>query len=95
MANQYELVYVLSPLLGDEGIEATHEKVQALVAAHGTVEAVDVWGRRKLAYEIQDQKEGHYVVTTFQAPAEAPREIERVLKITEGVLRYLIVRKDG
>lgn len=95
MANQYELVYVLSPVLGEEGIPAVQERVKALIETSGTIENIDDWGRRKLAYEIQDQKEGHYVVVRFSAPSEAPREIERVLKITEGVLRYLIVRVDG
>lgn len=93
--NKYELVYILSPELGEEGIEATQEKVKALVESMAAIDKTDVWGRRKLAYEICDQKEGFYVVCNFSAPSEAPREIERVLKITEGVLRYLIVRKDG
>lgn len=93
--NKYELVYVLSVAAGDEAVEAGKEKVKALVEAQGTIESVDEWGRRKLAYEIEDEKDGYYVVVVFEAPAEAPREIERVLKITDGVLRYLIVRKEA
>lgn len=95
MVNQYELVYILNPELGEEGLAATQEKVKSLLESSGEIVSTDVWGRRKMAYEIQDQKDGFYVVTTFKAPAEAPREIERVLKITEGVLRYLVVRQEA
>jgi small subunit ribosomal protein S6 len=56
---------------------------------------MDVWGRRRLAYEIDDQKEGYYVLVNFSSEAEFPKELERVLKITDGVMRYMVVRADG
>ena len=95
MANKYELVYILNPVLGEEAVVALSEKLQALIEAAATIEKTDVWGRRRLAYEIHDQKEGYYVLVNFSAEAEFPKELERVLKITEGVLRYMVVRTDG
>jgi len=95
MANKYELVYILNPALGEEAVTAISEKIQALVEAAAAVEKTDVWGRRRLAYEINDQKEGYYVLINFSAESEFPKELERVLKITDGVLRYMVVRTDG
>lgn len=80
--------------MDEEAINTTMEKIQTLIESSATVEKVDVWGRRKLAYEIDDQKEGHYVLINFSAEPDFPKELERVLKITDGVLRYLIVRTD-
>jgi small subunit ribosomal protein S6 len=94
LAKNYEVVYILNPVIGDEAIAATTERIQALVEASASIGKVDVWGRRRLAYEINDQKEGYYILITFSAEAEFPKELERVLKITEGVLRYLVVRTD-
>lgn len=94
MARKYELVYILNPVIGEEAITATSEKIQALVESSATIEKTDVWGRRRLAYEINDQKEGYYVLINFSAEGEFPKELERVLKITDGVMRYLVVRTD-
>lgn len=94
MARKYELVYIMNPSLGEEAVTAVTEKIQALIESSATLEKVDVWGRRRLAYEINDQKEGYYVLVYFSAEAEFPKELERVLKITDGVLRYLVVRTD-
>ena len=94
MARKYQVIYILNPAMGEEAIQATSEKIEALVAASATVEKVDVWGKRRLAYEINDQKEGYYVLVNFSAEADFPKELERVLKITEGVMRYLVIRTD-
>lgn len=94
MARKYELVYIMNPSLGEETVTAITEKIKALIESSATIEKVDVWGRRRLAYEINDQKEGYYVLVYFSAEAEFPKELERVLKITDGVLRYLVVRTD-
>lgn len=91
MARKYELMYVLSPVLDEEANTALHEQVQNLVASEGTVDEVDNWGRKRLAYPIEDQTEGDYTVVTFTAESEAPAEIQRVLKITDGVMRYMVV----
>ncbi len=92
MANQYQLVVVLNPAQGEEAVNALIESIQAKIAQAGTVDALDNLGTKKLAYEIDDAKEGTYIKVLFTAPVEFPRELERVLKITAGVLRFLIVR---
>ena len=94
MANQYQLVVVLDPASGEEAVNALIESIQAKIAQAGTVDALDNLGTKKLAYEINDAKEGTYVKVLFTAPVEFPRELERVLKITAGVLRFLVVRQD-
>ena len=92
MANQYQLVVVLDPAKGEETVNALIESIQSKIASVGTVDALDNLGTKKLAYEINDAKEGTYYKVRFTAPVEFPRELERVLKITSGVLRFLVVR---
>ena len=70
------------------------EKFKALVETQGTVAAIDDWGKRRLAYPINDLNEGHYVLMTFTSAPELPAELDRVLKITEGVIRSMIICKD-
>jgi small subunit ribosomal protein S6 len=94
MARKYEAVYILNPALGEEAVVATAEKLQALIESSATIDKLDVWGRRRLAYEIMDQKEGYYVLVNFSSEATFPKELERVLKITDGVMRYLVIRTD-
>lgn len=94
MARKYEAMVILNPVLGEDAINATIEKIKGLVEASATLEQVDVWGRKRLSYEIDDQKEGFYFLINFSAEANFPKEFERVLKITEGVMRYLVIRPD-
>lgn len=94
MARKYEAMVILNPVLGEDAINATVEKIKGLVEASATLEQVDVWGRKRLSYEIDDQKEGFYFLINFSAEANFPKEFERVLKITEGVMRYLVIRPD-
>lgn len=94
MARKYEAMVILNPTLGEDAINATVEKVKGLVEASATLEQIDVWGRKRLSYEIDDQKEGFYFLVNFSAEADFPKEFERVLKITEGVMRYLVIRPD-
>ncbi len=94
MANKYELIVVLNPSMGEEALNTLTESVKAKVEAGASIETMDVLGMKKLAYEINDQKEGYYLQFNFSAESAFPKEIERVLKITEGVLRYLVVRVD-
>lgn len=94
MANKYEMVVVLNPSVGEEGLNALTEAVKAKVEEGATIETLDVLGTKKLAYEINDQKEGYYLCFNFSAENTFPREIERKLKITENVMRYLVVRVD-
>lgn len=89
----YEAMVVFSLNKGEDGIKALTEKFKAMMENAGTVESVDEWGKRKLAYEIDDQAEGYYVLYTFTSGTDFPAELDRVLKITEGVMRSLITVK--
>ena len=90
----YEVLYIINPAAGEEGIAALVEKFKALVETQGTVTAIDEWGKRRLAYPINDLLEGYYVLMTFTSAPEIPAELDRVLKITDGVMRSIIVCKD-
>ena len=94
MSRKYETIYLINPILGEEGVNAVMEKIKNLVETSAVLEKVDVWGRRRLAYEIMNQKEGFYVLIQFTAEADFPKELERVLKITDGVMRFLVIRLD-
>lgn len=91
----YEVLYVLRPELEEEAIDAVISRFEEIIAkSGGTVLKTDKWGKRRLAYEIKDQMEGFYVLTTFQAPKEASSELDRLMRIAEEVLRHLIVRLE-
>ena len=92
-AKRYEALYVIDTGLGDEGIAAMVEKFKALVEANGTLESIDEWGKRKLAYEIDHKSEGYYVLMNFTSGPEFPAELDRVFKITEGIMRFVTVAK--
>lgn len=93
MTNKYEVALVLSVANGDEAVNALKEKFNDLIAKNGTVENVDEWGKRRLAYPINDETEGYYVFTTVTCDPNFPAELERVAGITEGVLRIMVIRK--
>ncbi|MEE0927906.1 MAG: 30S ribosomal protein S6 [Acutalibacteraceae bacterium] len=93
MTNKYEACMIFSVAGGEEAVNGLKEKFATLIAENGAVENVDEWGKRKLAYLIDDEAEGFYVFTTFTAAPEFPAELERVAGITEGVLRIMITKK--
>ena len=88
---KYECVYVISPALEEEQVKALIQKFNDLVAQNGELESTEEWGKRKFAYEVQKHKEGYYVLMNFSANPDFPAELERNFKITEGVLKYLVV----
>ena len=90
----YESVLVISTKLTEEEIRAVVAKFTDLISANGTLESVDEWGKRRLAYEIEDETEGYYVLYNFTSAPAFPAELDRVYKITDGILRSLIVSKD-
>ena len=90
---KYETVAVFSVKAGEEKAKELVEKFKALIEANGTMEAVDEWGLRKLAYPINYETDGYYVLYTFEADVNVPAEIERVYNITDGVLRSIIVAR--
>ena len=94
LSANYEAVYILDPNLGEEATAAMVAKFKELVESNGTLAEVDEWGKRHLAYPINDLNEGHYVLMTFTAAPALPAELDRVLKITEGVMRSMIICKD-
>ena len=92
--NSYELLYIIDNDLSDEGKEAIVNKINAVVTDNGgTVDGIDKWCTRKLAYAINYKTEGYYVLVNFSAPATLPDEVERVLRITDGVIRFMVVKK--
>ncbi|MGE5396404.1 MAG: 30S ribosomal protein S6 [Chitinophagales bacterium] len=91
----YEMMFILNPELPSEGIDAAKSRVQEIIAqTGGEFTEYDVWGKRRLAYEIKDYREGYYVLAYFNATATTVNELDRVLKITDDFLRHMIVRKD-
>lgn len=94
LTNSYETVMILSTNLGEEGIAGLITKFKDLIAANGTVEGIDEWGKRKLAYPIQKQPEGYYVLIDFKSSPDFTAELDRIYKITDGVLRSLIIKKE-
>lgn len=91
---KYECVYAISPDLEEEQVKAIVQKFNDLVSQNGELESTEEWGKRKFAYEVQNYKEGYYVLMNFSANPDFPAELERNFKITENVLKFLVVRKD-
>jgi small subunit ribosomal protein S6 len=92
----YELMVVLDPNLDDAAIEALNTRIQSLVTQRGgTIDNIDTWGRKRLAYPIGRFRDGFYILTRLQLPPAAAAEIERALKLTESVIRHLLVRAEG
>jgi len=92
---QYELVYIVPGETAEQPLADLQTQVEAIVARFsGTVDKVENWGRRKLAYEIGPHKEGVYVLLVFSGPGDLVKEIDRRLKVIDLVIRHLIVRVD-
>ena len=90
----YESIFIVDPVLGEDGINAVVEKFQSLVEANGTLKEITHWGKRRLAYQINDLPEGYYVLMTFSSEPSLPAELDRVYKITDGIMRSLIICTD-
>ncbi len=93
MKSSYEVVLIFSVSKGEEATAALVEKFKTLIAENATVENVDEWGKRKLAYLIDDEAEGYYVLVNFESEADFPAELDRITNITDGVLRSMIIKK--
>jgi small subunit ribosomal protein S6 len=95
MNRKYELVYVVSPEASDEQVADLHTQIEAIVQRiGGQIEKTENWGRRKLAYEIGRHKEGTYVLEVLIGGGDLMKEIDRRLKVTDLVIRHLVVRVD-
>ena len=91
----YESIFVVDLQNGEEETKALVEKFTKLIADNGTIEEVDEWGKRRLAYPINDLNEGYYVLVKFNAPAQFIAELERVFGITEGIMRSIVVKAEN
>lgn len=91
----YETMFVVDLTPGEEAVKAVVEKFTSLIAANGTVTEVNEWGKRRLAYPINDMNDGYYVLVKFTAPAVFPTELERVYNITDGIMRSMVVAQQA
>ena len=90
--NSYETLFVVDCSIGEDAVKATVDKFTALIAENGTIESVDEWGKRRLAYPINDQNDGYYVLVNFKSESAFPLELERVFGINESILRSIVIR---
>ena len=89
---KYETIFIQHPSLDEEAVNANIEKFKGIIEnGGGTIENVDFWGKRKLAYEIKKVNEGYYTLVNFTANSELPKELDRVFRITDGIIRHIIV----
>jgi small subunit ribosomal protein S6 len=90
----YETLFIVHPNLTEEEAKAMTERVQAVIETAGTVQEVEEWGKKHLAYEIQKVREGYYTLITFEAEPSVLEELNHVFKITEDILRGIIIKKE-
>ena len=96
MMRKYETIFILHPSLDGEAVKANIEKFKGVIEnGGGTIENVDFWGKRKLAYEIAKVNEGFYTLINFEANTELPKELDRVFRITDGVIRHIVVKQEN
>lgn len=92
--NKYETIFVLDSTKTEDEITTLVEKFKSLIEANGEIESVDEWGKRRLAYPINDLTEGYYVLINFKSGTDFPAELERVYGITEGVIRDIVIKSE-
>ena len=91
----YETIFIVDMTGGEEAVAATVDKFKTLIEKSATVESVDEWGKRRLAYPINDLTEGYYVLVNFQSEPEFPKELDRIYNISDAILRSIIIRKNA
>lgn len=94
MMNKYESIFIINSDLGEEAIKALVEKFKNLLETSAQLESIEEWGKKRLAYSINHINEGYYVLANFSAEGTFPTELERMYKITDGIIKYIVVRKD-
>ena len=92
--NSYETMFVVSLANGEEAVAATVNKFKNLIASNAEVVSIDDWGKRRMAYPIQDMNEGYYTVVTFKCVGDFPTELERLMNIDESVIRAMTVKLE-
>ncbi len=94
ITHSYECLFVIDTALTEEETKAMIEKFTQIIAANGEISEVNEWGKRKLAYPINDKPEGYYVLVNFTGAPTLPSELERIFGITEGILRSIVIRHE-
>ena len=92
--NKYESIIIVNPNVDEAGLKALEEKFTGLINENGKVESVENMGKKTLAYEIKKCKEGNYILFNFEAKPDSIKELERVYRITDEVIKFIVVRKD-
>ncbi|MTI65020.1 MAG: 30S ribosomal protein S6 [Firmicutes bacterium] len=92
--NKYEGVFIFRPNMEEEKRNNIFDKVKGIIESNGSVENVDEWGTRKLAYEIKDRTEGYYILVNFEAETDIVNEVHRISGITDEILRHMIVKEE-
>lgn len=90
----YECLYIVNSALGEEAITAITDKFTTLIEANATIDSINVWGNRRLAYPINDLNDGYYVLVKFESAPDFPAELDRIFNITDGIFRALITRVE-
>ncbi len=94
VTGKYETLFIVNPTLGDEEITSVVDKFKSLIEANGTVEKVDDWGKRRLAYPINDLMEGYYTLIEFTSVPSFPAELDRKYKIDDNIMRSMIIAQE-
>ncbi|MEZ0536200.1 30S ribosomal protein S6 [Caldicellulosiruptoraceae bacterium PP1] len=94
MERKYETIFIVNPNFDDESRNNLIEKVKTLISSNGQIDNIEEWGKRRLAYMIDKHTEGYYVLIQFTAKPDLLKELERVYRITDGFIRFLIVKLD-
>ena len=94
ITGKYEPVFIVNATLSEEAIKALVEKFTNLISANGEITKVEEWGKRRMAYAIDDMPEGYYALVEFDAKPDFPAELDRIYKITDGIIRSIIVAKE-
>lgn len=92
---KYETIFVLNSEMNEEQVNSTIDKVKSIIEkSNGTIENVDIWGKKKLAYEINKKTEGYFVLINFESSEDFPKELDRNFRIMDSVIRHIIVKRD-
>jgi len=94
MVNSYETIFIINPSLDEAATKAVVEKFKGLIETAGKIDSIEEWGRRKLAYPIKKINEGYYVLINYNADSSFAHELERIYKITDDVIKYIVLKKD-
>jgi len=91
----YATIFIVDMTGGEEAVQATVDRFTGIIEKSATIESVETWGKRRLAYAINDLTEGYYVLVNFQSAPEFPKELDRLYNINDAILRSIIIKKDA